>query len=104
VALDVNGSGRLFIKSQITDYTLRGEALSTSNVMEFFVNTYEADIDKKSRQREKVAALVPDDQTDLMRGPKRHCRDCPVSRCVELLIVVLTLDSYLSLCRLVLAY
>jgi len=33
-----------------------------------------------------------------------HCRDCPVSRCVELLIVVLTLDSYLSLCRLVLAY
>ena len=34
----------------------------------------------------------------------RRCRDCPVSRCVELLIVVLTLDSYLSLCRLVLAY
>jgi len=33
-----------------------------------------------------------------------RCRDCPVSRCVELLIVVLTLDSYLSLCRLVLAY
>ena len=33
-----------------------------------------------------------------------QCRDCPVSRCVELLIVVLTLDSYLSLCRLVIAY
>jgi len=34
----------------------------------------------------------------------RRCRDCPVFRCVELLMVVLTLDSYLSLCRLVLAY
>jgi len=38
----------------------------------------------------------------ILKPPR--CRDCPVSRCVELLIVVLTLDSYLSLCRLVLAY
>jgi len=38
------------------------------------------------------------------RQEGERCRDCPVSRCVVLLIVVLTLDSYLSLCRLVLAY
>jgi len=40
----------------------------------------------------------------IVKGIADRCRDCPVSRCVELLIVVLTLDSYLSLCRLVLAY
>ena len=43
-------------------------------------------------------------ETDLDITNGARCRDCPVSRCVELLIVVLTLDSYLSLCRLVLAY
>jgi len=43
-------------------------------------------------------------ETDLDITNGAQCRDCPVSRCVELLIVVLTLDSYLSLCRLVLAY
>ena len=67
VTLDVNGNGKLFFKSQVTDYGLRGESLSTSNVMDFLVNTYKADIDK----REKAIALAKDDETDVLQCPKR---------------------------------
>ena len=49
-----------------------GKRCPSSNILDFFVNTYEADIDKRSRQQQKAAASVTDDQTDLMRGPKRH--------------------------------
>ena len=72
MALDVNSSGKLFIKSQIMDYTLRGEVLSSFNVINFLVNTYEADIAKTSCQQEKDNDLATDDQTNLMQGSKRR--------------------------------
>jgi len=69
--LDVNGNRKLFFKSQVTDYTLRGESLSMSNVMDFFVNTYKADIDKRAWQQEKANALAMDNETDVLQCPKR---------------------------------
>jgi len=49
------------------DYVHRGEALSNLNIIDFFVNTYEADIDKTCQHK----SMVIDDETDLLRGPKR---------------------------------
>jgi len=84
VTLDVNGSGKLFIKSQVNDYALRGEALSTSNVMDFFVNTYEADIDKSS-WKQATSTPAMDNQVDLMRGPRQRRRGRPLHERVHYL-------------------
>ena len=42
--LDINNSGVLFAKSQITDYSHRGEELAVMSFLNFFVETYEVDI------------------------------------------------------------
>ena len=41
VTLDTDAHGRVSLKCQVTDYRLRGEALGDSNVIDFFINTYE---------------------------------------------------------------
>ena len=43
VTLEANERGKVFPKCQFTDYTLRGDMLAKSNVIEFFVNSYEVD-------------------------------------------------------------
>ena len=84
MALDVNSSRKLFIKSQIMDYTLCGEVLSSFNVIDFLVNTYEADIANTSCQQEKDNDLATDDQTNLMQGSKwRWGR--PLNECIRYL-------------------
>jgi len=48
--------------------------------MDFFVNTYEADIDKRARQQEKANAMAMDNETNVLRCPKQgkplHKRVC----------------------------
>jgi len=39
--------------------------------MDFFVNTYKADVDKRARQQEKANALAMDNETDVLRCLKR---------------------------------
>lgn len=44
MTLDFSSSGQIFAKSQVTDYSCRGDALSDYNVLDFFVDTYEEEI------------------------------------------------------------
>lgn len=39
--------GRLYPKCQATDYMLRGESLEDMNIIEYFVHTYEADMERR---------------------------------------------------------
>ncbi|KIJ07944.1 hypothetical protein PAXINDRAFT_18888 [Paxillus involutus ATCC 200175] len=41
VTLDLDGSGKLYAKSQVTDYSERGDMISNMNIVDFFSNTYE---------------------------------------------------------------
>ena len=47
ITLDLDSSGKLYCRSQITDYIARGDELNDLNLIEFFVNTYEEDTTKK---------------------------------------------------------
>lgn len=42
MTLGVDGSGRLYAKNQVTDYELRGDGFASFNVIDYFVDTYEA--------------------------------------------------------------
>jgi hypothetical protein len=44
VILDVSSAGKVITKSQHTDYTYHGSALSAYNLIDFFVDTYDGDI------------------------------------------------------------
>jgi len=44
--LDVDSSGHLVPKNQVTDYQYRGEELEHYNLLQYFVDTYETDIYK----------------------------------------------------------
>jgi hypothetical protein len=50
LVLDVNSSGAVFAKSQVTDYALRGDGLSEYNVLEFFTDTYEEPVPRQQRR------------------------------------------------------
>ncbi len=39
--LELDNQGRLYAKSQITDYVFRGDELSDFNVVRFFTDTWE---------------------------------------------------------------
>ncbi|PSR77379.1 hypothetical protein PHLCEN_2v7930 [Hermanssonia centrifuga] len=41
ITLDTNSGGRIYARSQVTDYALRGNELERYSVYEFFLNTYE---------------------------------------------------------------
>ncbi len=42
VTLDLNSQGRLYGKSQITDYIFRGDDLADYNIVQYFTDTYES--------------------------------------------------------------
>jgi hypothetical protein len=46
LTLDTDSAGRIYPKSQVTDYMLHGEELQGNNIVEFFVNTYEDDMER----------------------------------------------------------
>ena len=49
VMLDLNSTGQLFAKSQVTDYMCREDGLTNYNMLNFFVDTYEEDIPHYTR-------------------------------------------------------
>ncbi|THH14508.1 hypothetical protein EW146_g5828 [Bondarzewia mesenterica] len=51
VTLDTDETGRLYTKSQVTDYQFRGDGLKAYNLIDFLVNTYEVDIKKDEHKR-----------------------------------------------------
>lgn len=50
----MNTTGRLFAKSQVVDYELRGNTAEDMNVLEYFTNTYESSI--KSRHADHASS------------------------------------------------
>ena len=68
VELDLNSRGYVFARSQVMDYQNRGEELDQYNVLDFFVDTYEDDIDKKDRRSDDSE----DDDTIRHSGRLRH--------------------------------
>ncbi|PSS19942.1 hypothetical protein PHLCEN_2v3115 [Hermanssonia centrifuga] len=76
ITLDFNGGGRLYARSQVTDYVLRGDELEHYSVYEMFLNTYEATrIKGKDRADRDDAANDPGDQ----EHPSEHA-DVPRRR------------------------
>ena len=67
VTLDVNNSGVLFAKSQITDYSHRGEELTRTSFLDYFVGTYEVDIPAGEQNARTHNPAVGDER----RGPGR---------------------------------
>lgn len=66
MTLSIDRGGRIRNKCQVSDYCLRGHALENSNVISFFTNTYEAEVDAKTR-----AAMQSDSHLeDVSRGPR----------------------------------
>jgi len=63
VTLEADNRGKLTTKSQIVNYCQRGEALEQSNIIDYFVNMYEIDIDSKGD-----AALMSGTQDRKWRG------------------------------------
>jgi hypothetical protein len=55
VTLDISSSGRMFAKSQVTDYQLRGTGLQSYNLVGFFSDTYETEITKTDCEAELVS-------------------------------------------------
>ena len=68
VTLDVNSSGGVFAKSQLTDYSYRGEELADFNFLDFFVDTYEIEIPKDERSKPAHVSATDGDEH---RGPGR---------------------------------
>ena len=64
VTLELAGSGRMTIKSQVIDYQHRGVELEDYNVLDLFVDTYETEITKADREAELF-------DEDARRGPGR---------------------------------
>jgi hypothetical protein len=52
VTLDVDSAGRLYAKSQVTDYRYRGNELAECNIRDYFLKTYEAPISPSDRDVE----------------------------------------------------
>ena len=64
ITLDLSSSGRLIVKSQVTDYQHRGVELEDYSVLDFFVETYETEITKADREADLFLE-------DTHRGPGR---------------------------------
>ena len=76
VTLDTDGHGRVSTKCQVTDYCLRGAGLAESNVIDFFINSYEINIDNKSTTPNVGGDRTQDygDMSDLSRVPRQRGR------------------------------
>ena len=68
MTLDIDNSGILFAKSQLTDYACRGEELAGVNFLDFFVDTYETEIPVGERHK---TTHTPARDGDEHRGPGR---------------------------------
>ena len=68
VTLDIDSSGVVFAKSQLSDYSYRGEELANFNFLDFLMDTYEVEI--ANSEREKPANVSTRDG-DEHRGPGR---------------------------------
>jgi hypothetical protein len=80
VTLDIDSVGQIFAKCQVTDYICRGEALASYNMLDFFVDTYEADISRAERDQNTGNNDDDDDSEgsdmdDLGRKPGRPRHD-----------------------------
>ena len=51
MTLDIDSVGQIFTKCQVTDYTSWVEALSSNNMLNFFVDTYEANVSWAERDQ-----------------------------------------------------
>jgi hypothetical protein len=69
VIIDMNDSGKNFVKSQVTDYQLRGDELEDYNLLDFFVDTYETDIPQRDRDD-----ILFEEETSRGPGRPRHER------------------------------
>jgi hypothetical protein len=70
VTLSIDRGGCIRNKCQVTDYCLRGHALENANVISFFTNTYEGDVDARTR-----AAMQSDSHLeDVSHGPRPRGR------------------------------
>jgi hypothetical protein len=70
LTLDTDSAGRIYPKSQATDYMLRGEELKGYNIIEFFVNTYEDDMERRYLEENEEESTEP--ASDEHRGPGRR--------------------------------
>jgi hypothetical protein len=84
VTIDVDDNDRLFVRSQVTDYQLRGDDLEDVNVLDFFVDTYEEDVKRTRRSQEvdvevedNIEALDADIDGEQSRGPTGSKRGRP---------------------------
>ncbi|EMD37981.1 hypothetical protein CERSUDRAFT_72611 [Gelatoporia subvermispora B] len=68
VSFDTDSTGRLYPKSQLTDYTLCGDRLEDLNVFWYFVDTYEEDLRKNQIEGPSDSSEL----TDQHRRPGRH--------------------------------
>lgn len=64
VTLEVSNSGKMIVKSQVVDYQYRGTELGGYNLLDFFVDTYEAEITKADCEAEAF-------DEEVHRGPGR---------------------------------
>jgi len=69
VTLEADDQGRITTKSQIVDYCQHGEHLEQCNIIDYFVNTYEIDIDSKGD-----VALTSAAQNGKWQGRPCHLR------------------------------
>ncbi len=65
VTLELGSHGRIYAKSQVTDYMLRGEDIEGYNLFEFIRDTYETDLSPSERAEE------PEQVDDSARRPGR---------------------------------
>ncbi|GLB44644.1 putative G-quadruplex DNA unwinding [Lyophyllum shimeji] len=76
ITLDFSSSGQLYAKCQFTDYSARGTALESMNLIDFFVNTYEDKLPKASTATEANDNDEDEDTSrrNIRRGRRPHDR------------------------------
>lgn len=76
VMLDLNSTGQLFAKSQVTDYMCWGDGLANYNMLNFFVDTYEEDIPHYTRCSDGSSDSENSDDDRATAPQGRPCHDC----------------------------
>ena len=69
MVLDVDSEGRVFPKSQLTDYICRNETLAGHNIFDYFVDTYEKPITARDRRDQTQERASSPASTNLGRPP-----------------------------------
>ena len=63
--LGVNSEGALCAQSQVEDYICRGDALEQYNLLDYFVDTYEDDLKKRTESKQILLTTVGTFEDDL---------------------------------------